>query len=92
MRVVITPCDWLLYSVSLSLLKHLTVDCLKIDKYFIHDMLTDREALILISPMIELDHSLGYGIVAEGVETAEQLTTIKKLGCETAQGFCIVSR
>ncbi|MCU7871776.1 MAG: EAL domain-containing protein [Candidatus Thiodiazotropha sp. (ex Lucinoma borealis)] len=39
-----------------------------------------------------MDHSLGYGIVAEGVETAEQLTTIKKLGCETAQGFRIVSR
>ena len=72
---------------SLASLKHLTVDCLKIDKYFIDDMLTDNKSRILIGSMIEMGHSLEHSIVAEGVETAEQCYALQKLGCETAQGF-----
>ena len=45
-----------------------------------------REALLLISSMVEMGHKLGYGIVAEGVETTEQLNVIRRLGCETGQG------
>ncbi|MBL1294294.1 MAG: EAL domain-containing protein [Thiotrichales bacterium] len=72
---------------SFASLKHLKVDCLKIDKYFVDDMLDDEKALILIGSMIEMGHQLGYSIVAEGVETSEQFYTLKNLGCDTAQGY-----
>jgi len=72
---------------SLASLKHLKVDCLKIDKYFVNDMLVDNKALLLVDSMIEMGHKLGYGIIAEGVETSEQLNALKELGCETGQGY-----
>jgi len=72
---------------SFASLKHLKVDCLKIDKLFIDDMLVDKEALLLVSSMIDMGHKLGYTIIAEGVEALEQLEIIKNLGCETAQGY-----
>lgn len=72
---------------SFASLKHLKVDFLKIDKYFVDDMLVDKKALTLISSMIEMGHKLGYGIIAEGVETLEQLKILKNLGCETVQGY-----
>ncbi len=72
---------------SFASLKHLKVDYLKIDKYFIDDMLVDEKSMMLVSSMIEMGHKLGYGIIAEGVETLEQLTILRKLGCETVQGY-----
>lgn len=72
---------------SFASLKHINVDFLKIDKYFIDDMLTDKKAKILIGSMIEMGHNLGQEIVAEGVETSEQLGMLEKLHCETVQGY-----
>jgi diguanylate cyclase (GGDEF)-like protein len=72
---------------SFSSLKHLKVDCLKIDKYFVDDMLVDKNALTVISSMVEMGIKLGYEIIAEGVETSEQLNTLKNLGCKTVQGY-----
>lgn len=72
---------------SFASLKHLKVDHLKIDKYFIDDMLNDKKTLLLISSMIEMGHNLGYEIIAEGVETPVQFNMLKKLDCETAQGY-----
>jgi|CXWL01.1.fsa_nt_gi diguanylate cyclase (GGDEF)-like protein/PAS domain S-box-containing protein len=72
---------------SFASLKHLKVDCLKIDKYFVNDMLVDNQALTLISSMIETGHKLGYGIIAEGVEKPEQLNILRSLGCEKVQGY-----
>jgi len=72
---------------SFASLKHLKVDCLKIDKYFVDDMLVDEDARILVGSMIEMGHNLGHGIIAEGVETSEQLEMLKNLGCEIAQGY-----
>ena len=72
---------------SFASLKHLKADYLKIDKYFIDDMLVDKKSLMLVSSMIEMGQKLGYGIIAEGVETSEQLDAIKTLGCETVQGY-----
>lgn len=72
---------------SFASLKHLNVDCLKIDKYFVDDMTTDEKALTLISSMIDMGHKLGYDITAEGVETAEQFEALKKLNCKYAQGY-----
>ena len=50
-------------------------------------MLVNNKILILISSMIEMGHKLGYGIIAKGVETLEQLNILTNLGCETAQGY-----
>lgn len=72
---------------SFASLKHLEVDILKIDRYFIKDMLADDETLSLVRSMIEVGHNLGHSIIAEGIETSEQLAVLKSLGCETAQGF-----
>lgn len=72
---------------SFASLKHLKVDCLKIDKYFVDDMLVDKKALFLVGSMVEMGPKLGYGIIAEGVEKSEQLDILKNLGCETAQGY-----
>ncbi|MEA5465542.1 bifunctional diguanylate cyclase/phosphodiesterase [Leptothoe sp. PORK10 BA2] len=72
---------------SFASLKHLEVDCLKIDKYFINDMLVDHKSKILIGAMIEMGRNLEHKIIAEGVETAEQYHTLQKFGCETVQGY-----
>lgn len=72
---------------SFASLKHLTADCLKIDRHFINDMLDDNETRLLVESMISIGHNLEQGIIAEGVETAEQLELLKNLGCETAQGY-----
>lgn len=72
---------------SFASLKHLNVDCLKIDRYFVDDMIKDKQTLRLVESMIEMGHHLGYGIVAEGIEVSEQLELIGRFGCETAQGY-----
>ncbi|UGA53649.1 bifunctional diguanylate cyclase/phosphodiesterase [Vibrio sp. VB16] len=71
---------------SFASLRHLSVDCLKIDKYFLDDY-EDRKTELLIGSMIEMAHSLEYNVVAEGVEHVEQLNLLKKLGCDLAQGY-----
>jgi len=72
---------------SFASLKHLDVDCLKIDKYFINDMLSDSNTKHLVSSMIDIGHNLGHEIIAEGVETKEQVSLLQELGCETVQGY-----
>ncbi len=72
---------------SFSSLKHLTVDYLKIDKCFIHDMLVDKKVQHLIQSMIEIGQNLGHGVIAEGVEAAEQLHILQQLDCDIAQGY-----
>lgn len=71
---------------SFASLKHLTVDHLKIDKYFIDDIQNDGKSLSLVAAMIEMGHNLGYKIIAEGVETSEQFSLLKTVGCELVQG------
>jgi diguanylate cyclase (GGDEF)-like protein/PAS domain S-box-containing protein len=72
---------------SLASLKHLDVDCMKIDQVFIKDMLTDMGTKFLVSSMVGIGQNLGHSTIAEGVETEEQLILLQKLGCETAQGY-----
>lgn len=74
---------------SFASLKHLTVDCLKIDKYFIDDMLVDHKSETLMGAMIDMGHNLDHEIIAEGVETIEQYQMLQKLGCEMAQGYLL---
>jgi len=72
---------------SFASLKHLTVDYLKIDKYFIHDMFVNHKSQLLIGSMIEMGHNLEHEIIAEGVETVEQYNLLRELNCEIAQGY-----
>jgi len=72
---------------SFASLKHIEVDSLKIDKYFVDDILRDNKTRMLIASMMDIGHNLGHTIVAEGVEQNEQLLMLEKLGCEIIQGY-----
>jgi diguanylate cyclase (GGDEF)-like protein len=72
---------------SLSYLKRFPVDFLKIDRSFISELGKDPKGKGLVSAVISLAHTLGLKVVAEGVETEEQLVHLRELGCELAQGF-----
>jgi EAL domain-containing protein (putative c-di-GMP-specific phosphodiesterase class I) len=72
---------------SLSYLKRFPVDYLKIDRSFVEELRKDTSMTSLVSGIIQLGHSLGMQVVAEGVEIAEQLKRLHGLGCDLAQGF-----
>ncbi len=72
---------------SLSYLGHFRVDALKIDKSFVNNMLSDKENLEIVRAIISLASNLEMSVIAEGVETEDQLSVIRKLGCEYAQGY-----
>jgi PAS domain S-box-containing protein len=72
---------------SLGRLRRLPVDTLKIDRSFIASMESDHENLEIVRAIIMLAHNLGLKVVAEGVETEHQITQLKQLGCEMAQGY-----
>jgi EAL domain-containing protein (putative c-di-GMP-specific phosphodiesterase class I) len=60
---------------------------LKIDKSFVMAMHTDHSARVVVQKTIEMGHALGMLVVAEGVETAEQLDFLRINGCDIAQGY-----
>ena len=72
---------------SLSYLKQFPVDVLKIDRTFIAGLPDDRDDVALVEAIVAMAHSLGLQVVAEGVETAEQLAFLRSLGCDLIQGF-----
>jgi diguanylate cyclase (GGDEF)-like protein len=72
---------------SLSYLSKLPVDTLKIDRSFVVDMLSGADGLTLVSVIINLAHALKLNVVAEGVETAEQLRQLQALNCDEMQGY-----
>jgi PAS domain S-box-containing protein len=72
---------------SLGRLRRLPVDTLKIDRSFIASMETDHENLEIVRAIIMLAHTLGLTVVAEGVETEQQITQLKQMDCEMAQGY-----
>ena len=74
---------------SLSYLWKFPATVVKIDQSFVRRMEDDRDARILIKAMIDMAHSLGKTIVAEGVETEAQLAQLKALGADTAQGYLL---
>jgi diguanylate cyclase (GGDEF)-like protein/PAS domain S-box-containing protein len=71
---------------SLSYLGRFPVDSLKIARSFVNRLGEDSGITVLVSGMINLAHALGLKVVAEGVETAEQLRQLKGLGCDLVQG------
>jgi len=72
---------------SLASLKYLPIDCLKIDRLFVSDMLKDPDSSIILGAIVNVAHSLGHEIVAEGVESLDQATALFGIGCETVQGY-----
>jgi EAL domain-containing protein (putative c-di-GMP-specific phosphodiesterase class I) len=74
---------------SLSQLKGLPVDEIKIDRTFVRNAAEDENDALIVRSTIELGHSLGLRVVAEGVENDEGLAALKSMGCDQAQGFGI---
>lgn len=72
---------------SLSYLRVLPIDTLKIDRSFISSMLVDSSSFEIVKAIIALAQSLQIGVIAEGIETAEQLDILKTLQCNMGQGY-----
>jgi diguanylate cyclase (GGDEF)-like protein/PAS domain S-box-containing protein len=72
---------------SLSYLHRLPIDALKIDRSFVSGMEESNENAEIVRTIIALGRSLGMSIVAEGVETLEQLNRLRMLGCGSGQGY-----
>jgi EAL domain-containing protein (putative c-di-GMP-specific phosphodiesterase class I) len=76
---------------SMSYLKILPVDELKVDRSFVSDMTRDVNDAVLVQSAIDLGHNLGLSVVAEGVEDAATLGALKTLGADIIQG-CYLGR
>jgi diguanylate cyclase (GGDEF)-like protein/PAS domain S-box-containing protein len=74
---------------SFSYLRRFPVDILKIDQSYIQAIGVDGDADAIVESLINLGHTLGLDVVAEGVETEAQLAALRALGCDFAQGFFI---
>jgi diguanylate cyclase (GGDEF)-like protein len=74
---------------SLSYFRMFPFDKVKIDQSFIRDMIGNAQAMAIVRSVIGLGRGLGMPVVAEGVETAEQLDALRAEGCDQAQGYLI---
>jgi diguanylate cyclase (GGDEF)-like protein len=72
---------------SMSYLKDLLVAKIKIDKSFVKDMAVNHNDAVIVRSTVELGHSLGLKVIAEGVETEAVWDRLKALGCDDAQGY-----
>jgi diguanylate cyclase (GGDEF)-like protein/PAS domain S-box-containing protein len=71
---------------SLSYLRYLPVDQLKLDRVLVGNLDTDDKNLAIVRAAVDLGHALGIEVVAEGVETREEFVELRKLGCDVGQG------
>ncbi len=74
---------------SLAYLKELPVDMLKIDRSFVSNLTEETRDAAVVHSAVELAHSLGLGVVAEGVEDAATYEALRRLGCDFVQGYHI---
>jgi EAL domain-containing protein (putative c-di-GMP-specific phosphodiesterase class I) len=72
---------------GLSMLKQLPINAVKVDRSFIRDIRNDTDDAVIVASTISLAHNLGLIVVAEGVESKDQLLHLKAAGCDQVQGF-----
>ena len=72
---------------SLTHLRELPIDRVKIDRSFVASCLEDRSAAAILVGVTRMAHDLGIEVLAEGIETAEQLDFVRQTGCDAAQGY-----
>ncbi len=72
---------------SLSYLKRLPIDSLKIDRVFVSDITDDGDGFAISAAIISLARALKLDVIAEGAETAQQVDSLRRLGCKKIQGF-----
>lgn len=76
---------------SLSYLTQFPVDTVKVDQSFVAGVATDAGSAAIVGGVVAMAHAFGLRVVAEGAETAEQLASLRRLGCEAAQGYVLAS-
>lgn len=74
---------------SLTYLRKLPFSRIKIDQSFIRDMLAQPDCAAIVKSVVSLARDLDIGVVAEGVETADQLEYLRQIGCDEVQGYLI---
>ena len=74
---------------TLMQLRQLPFTEMKIDRFFLTDMIKSDDSRLIVRTMIDLAHGLRLTVTAEGVETAEQLLMLRKMGCDVAQGYLV---
>lgn len=74
---------------SLSQLQRLSLNTLKIDRFFVNDLEINARAIQLVESLIALGHSLGMTVVGEGIEEQSQLNALRSAGCDMGQGYLL---
>ncbi|MDQ3027940.1 MAG: EAL domain-containing protein [Pseudomonadota bacterium] len=74
---------------GLAYLKRLPIDTVKIDQSFVRDLTVDPDDAAIVTAIVAMARSLGVDVVAEGVETEEQLAALQRLGCHRGQGYLL---
>ncbi len=74
---------------SIAALRRLPIDLVKIDRTLVQDVTADRQGAAVFGAIVDLVHATGSTVVAEGVETEEQLMIVRAVGCDAAQGYWI---
>ena len=72
---------------SLRHLSKLPVNSLKIDRAFVSDLHRNSDEAAVVGAIVLLGKSLGKAVIAEGIETSEQMSQLRQMGCSTGQGF-----